>query len=138
MAILGVMFGFCLLLDACVSRVEVARVVSADGGLVATVTETNGGATTDFGYAVEVRRNWPVGWSRRVADFYGATRNDCAYGVNVRWIDNGSLSIEYQQAKDADVVDRIHVLGRPVRVVVRSGVNDPAAPCGGVAYNLNR
>lgn len=136
--VLGLAFGFCLLLDSCVSRVEVARVVNADGGLVATVTETNGGATTDFGYQVDIRRNWPVGWSERVAYFYGARRSDCAYGVNVRWIKNDTLLIGYMQAKSADVVNRTGIFGRSVNVVFKSGINDPSAPCGGVEYNLSR
>jgi hypothetical protein len=138
LGVLGMVFGVCLLLDTCVSNVEVSRIVSVDGRLVATVTETNGGALTDFGYRVEVARNWPIGWPTTAAYLYGATRSDCAYGVNVRWIDDDTLSIDYQQAKDADVADRIGVLGRSVRVVARSGVTDPTAPCGGVAYNLGR
>lgn len=134
-AVLGIVLCICLLLGTCVSRVVVSRVNSPDGSLTASVTETNGGATTDFGYEVHITRNWPLRWDHSVAGFYGAGRSDCAYGVNVRWVGNETLLISYKDAKSADVDQAAHLLGRTVRVMVRTGINDPTAPCGGMEYS---
>jgi hypothetical protein len=134
-AILGCTLCICLLLGTCVSRVVVTQVDSPDGSLVASVTETNGGATTDFGYEVDIARNWPLRWSHSVAGFYGAGRSDCAYGVNVRWIGNNTLLISYKDARSADADKAAYLLGRTVRVITKAGVNDPAAPCGGMEYS---
>jgi hypothetical protein len=135
-AVLGVIFGTVALLDACVSRDEVARAVSPDGTILARVVEVNGGATTDFLYTVHVRRNWlfPL-WDYQVADLYGAGRSECAYGVNLRWEDNRTLAIEYLDAKDVNIDRALSVLGHRINVVPRPGVVDEAAPCGGMLYN---
>lgn len=135
---LGLVFSVCTLLGTCVSRVEVARVLSPDKSLVASVIETNGGATTDFGYEVDVARNWPIYWTHAVAGFYGAGRSDCAYGVNLRWLGSDTLLITYKDAKSADVDRVTHLLGRSVRVVAKAGVNDATAPCGGMEYSQGR
>ncbi len=68
-AVLSFVFCVCLLLGTCVLRVVVARVKSPDNGLVASITETNGGATTSYGYEVDVARNWPLRWNHAVAGF---------------------------------------------------------------------
>lgn len=131
---LGLVLFFCLLLTMCVRQVEVARVRSPDSRLVASVFEINAGATTDFAYEVNVARNWPIRWDHAVAGFYGAGRSDCAYGVNLRWIGNDTLMITYKDAKSTDVDQSAQLLGRKVRIVAKSGVNDPTAPCGGMEY----
>jgi hypothetical protein len=83
-----------------VSSDEVARVRSPTGRLEAVVIETNGGATTSFGYEVYIVPAGSGTWrGREVASFYGAARNDNAYGVNVRWVTVNSLAIEYLQAR---------------------------------------
>lgn len=132
--VLGLAFCFVLLLSTCVSRVEVMRAQSPDGSLTATVFEINGGATTDFAYEIAVARNWPIHWDHAVAGLYGAGRSDCAYGVNIRWIDNNTLMIAYKDAKSVDLDRAAQLLGREVRIIAKSGINDPAAPCGGMEY----
>ena len=100
-----------------VSRDEVVRVASPDGRVEAVLVETNGGATTSFGYEVHVvEKGRPAG--DRVAWLYGAGRNAQAYGANLKWTGENELVIEY------------------IKVSLRSGVNDPTAPAGGMLYNL--
>lgn len=67
-----------------ISRDEVARMSSPDGRLDAIVFETNGGATTSFGYKVEVAKKGSRSGTEG-ANLYGAVRNAQAYGVNIRW-----------------------------------------------------
>jgi hypothetical protein len=115
---------------------EVARVPheSVDAVLV----ETNGGATTSFGYEVFVLRHGAK--PKRgdaAASFYAAVRNDNAYGVNLRWQPNDTLAIEYLEARNAKILaNPVQVDGRPITLVLKSGVNDPSAPAGGMLYNL--
>jgi hypothetical protein len=130
--ILVFIFLACLLLTTCVSRVEVMRAKSPDIGLVATVVEINAGATTDFAYEINIARNWPLRWDHAVAGFYGAGRSDCAYGVNIRWINNETLSVTYKDAKSMDVDQAAQMFGRTVRIIAKEAVDDPAAPCGGM------
>jgi hypothetical protein len=73
-------------------------------------------------------------WDHAVASFYGAGRSDCAYGLNIRWIDNNTLSITYKDAKATDVDQTAQMFGRTVRIIAKGGVDDPAAPCGGMEY----
>jgi hypothetical protein len=113
---------------------EVTRVKSPDGSLLARVFEINGGATTDFAYEVNVSRNWPIHWDHAVAGLYGAGRSDCACGVNLRWIGNDTLLITYKDAKSTDVDQAARLLGRTVRIITKSGINDSTAPCGGMEY----
>lgn len=91
-------------------------------------------ATTDFAYEVNIAQNWPLRWNHAVAGFYGAGRSDCAYGVNIRWINNDTLSITYKDAKSTDVDKAARMFGRTVRIITTKGVDDPAAPCGGMEY----
>lgn len=136
MGALGVILGLALVLETCVSRDEVARVVSPDGKMIARVVEVNAGATTDFLYTIHLRRNWPVPlWDYQVADLYGAVRSDCAYGVNLRWQDHQTLVLEYLEAKEASFDRSVDVLGQTVKILPEAGVQDSAAPCGGMLYN---
>ena len=75
------------------SRDEVARVPSPDGRIEAVLSETNGGATTSFGYEVELDPKQPDGGTE-VASLYGVVRNAQAYGVDLHWEDNHTLVIE--------------------------------------------
>ena len=74
------------------SKDEVARVVSPSGKVDAVLLETNGGATTSFGYEVYVveRGAEPIG--EPAVFLYGAIRNQSAYGVNLKW-ESQKLSI---------------------------------------------
>jgi hypothetical protein len=122
------------------SRDEVARISSPSGQLDAVVIETNGGATTSFGYEVHIVPEGTVASkATEVASLYGAVRNEQAYGVNVRWRRSDLLAVEYLRAKDASLRrPRVSVNGRDVQVVLAGSIADPEAPSGGMLYNLER
>ena len=121
-----------------VTRDEVARVSSPDGRVDAIVIESNGGATTDFAYDVQLVVQGGHG-GEHVAWFYGAVRSDHAYGVNVRWVNDGELSIEYLRATEGRLNKSVvHVAGRDIGIFMRSGVTDESAPRGGMLYNLRQ
>jgi hypothetical protein len=67
-----------------VSHDEVARTWSPNGQVAAILFEENGGATTSFGYEVELGSKNGSG-QKLVAQLYGAQRNEDAYGANLRW-----------------------------------------------------
>lgn len=117
------------------SRDEVSKVASPSGSLVAKVVEINGGATTSFGYEVQVSRSGFHLGGTEVASFYDAVRSDRAYGVNLRWVSESELHVEYLTARSAKLVAR-HIFGPPVRVVLQPGIVDRTAPPGGMLYNL--
>ena len=76
---------------------------------------------------------------KSVARFYGAVRNSQAYGVDLHWQSNDTLSVEYLTSKlPPQVQELADVNGRSVHVVVRSGVEDKSAPAGGMLWNLRQ
>lgn len=129
-----------LVLAACglVSRDEVAKAPSPDGRLEAVLIETNGGATTSFGYEIWLRQT--DGRSgEEVAYLYGAIRSESAYGANLRWTNDGQLSIEYLKAQ-MERLDKqtVTIGGREVHVALKPQIADPNAPSGGMLFNLER
>jgi hypothetical protein len=124
---------------ALVSEDEVARKTSPNGDIDAVLTETNGGATTSFGYLVYLvpRGASAPHDSGRVAMIDGGTRNDQAWGVNLKWLSPDLLSVEYLSARYTDLPQStVPVGGRDIGILLISGVNDPEAPPGGMLYNL--
>jgi hypothetical protein len=117
---------------------EVARSTSPSGKLDAVLVETNGGATTSFGYLVYVvPARESTEQHQGVAYLYGASRSEQAYGVNLRWAGSSDLTVEYLAAREADLrVSNISVAGQQIRVSLKSGVSDPTAPPGGMLHNL--
>lgn len=110
---------------------EVARVPNPDANADAVLVETNGGATTSFGYEVFVlpRGQKPKRSDHAVVSLYGAARNEHAYGANLRWASNDTLVVEYLDAQHADWLNgTLEVNGRVINIVMKSGVNDPTAP----------
>ena len=129
---------FCVGCKQRASSYEVARIASPNGNLEAVLTETNGGATTSFGYEVSVG---PKGAKKdeRVASLYGAVRNAQAYGVNLSWADDHVLRVQYLQAKAVQNVRKtVDVNGQEVLVDLQGGVEDASAPSGGMQYNLQK
>jgi hypothetical protein len=122
------------------SKDEVARVRSPGGDIDGIVVETNGGATTSFGYEIYmVQSGRSMSSGPRVALVYGARRSTSAYGVNLKWIGPGSLAIEYLEAKSVRLDNAFpSVAGRLLTVAVVAGINDPIAPPGGMLYNLEK
>ena len=131
---LGLLFG------ACVSRDEVARATSPDGQIDAVLVETNGGATTDFGYDVFLtihRRSADRGM--RVASLYGAIRSDSAYGANLHWTAPEVLLIEYDSVRGVPWVDSQPDFDKTrFQVRLRPGIVDSTAPGGGMLLNLEK
>jgi hypothetical protein len=119
------------------SHDEVARVPSPSGGAEAVLVESNGGATTSFGYEVYlVRAGEQYRKGKEVASLYGAVRNASAYGADLRWTSSNRLVIEYWSAGDATILRRKSILGgRAITTELRSGVYNAKAPTGGMLYN---
>gem|GEM_PF-4433199 len=52
---------------------------------------------------------------------------------------NDTLVVEYLDAQHADWINgSLGVNGRVINISMKSGVNDPTAPRGGMLYNLER
>lgn len=125
--------------DFWLNREEVLRVASPAHNIDAVLVETNGGATTSFGYEVYlVAKGQNVEGKSRAAFVYGATRNENAYGVNVKWRNPNLLSVEYFRDKGtlSEVKTPFVIDSMPVEVAVQAGVLDPVAPPGGMGFNL--
>jgi hypothetical protein len=122
------------------SRDEVARVLSPSQKTEAVLIEINGGATTSFGYRAYVVKNGSsTFWYKPVANLYGAVRNNHAYGVNLKWHNSAELGIEYFTAKSASLdISSVKIGAEIINVQLRSGVDDPTAPAGGMLYNLEK
>jgi hypothetical protein len=117
---------------------EVAHAASPNGSLEAVLTETNGGATTSFGYEVSVG-TMGAKTLTKVASLYGAVRNEQAYGVNLSWSGDHLLRIQYLRAKAIQNVSRsVTVGGQQIDIELQSGVVDPTAPSGGIHYNQSK
>lgn len=127
----------CIFPDYEPSRDEVARVASPSGKVDVVLIETNGGATTSFGYDVFlVPSGGNFNDGTKVAHFYSAGRNKSAYGVNLVWREK-QLAVEYLDAKIEKLLQNTAIVaGETVKISLRSGVNDPNAPAGGMLYNL--
>ncbi len=136
-AILGLttLFAGC---DTDYSKDIVQHVTSPDGQIEAVVYETNGGATTSFGYEVDVRKAGD-GSGVNVAQLYGAVRNEGAYGVNLRWAGPEALRVEYLRAKSiVRWQPTVAVYGKQVNIALDAGISDPTAPSGGMLHNLHQ
>jgi hypothetical protein len=126
----------CFDLAGSAGREDVAWASSPDGLTHAILLETNGGATTSYGYEIGLhpaphQGEQPVPAGR----LYGAVRNGCAYGVNLRWLSPTELALEFSEARNLDVPAKVTVGGRAIAVVTRPGVSDPDAPCGSMSAN---
>jgi hypothetical protein len=117
------------------SSVQVASAKSPNGHVEAIVAETNGGATVDFGYEISVRSS-PSGAPTRVASLYGAIRSEQAYGVNLVWVGERTLEIQYLRAKSAKLERGAVTLdGQSFAVRLKPGLLDASAPAGGMEYS---
>ena len=108
-----------------ISSDAVARTKSPSGNIEAILEETNGGATTSFGYIVSLRAA-PFSTDRiRVASAYGATRNNHAYGMNLVWVDENTLEIQYWRARSAALESpSVSIGGIEIAVRMKAGVLD--------------
>ena len=132
---------FCSLSTGClVSSDEVTRAASPDHLLDAVVIETNGGATTAFGYEIYIVPHNASAWrGKHVASLYGAVRNENAWGTNAHWLAQDDLAIEYLKAEDVSLIaNAAQIGGHHVKIALRPGILDTTAPAGGMLYNLQR
>ena len=113
-------------------REERAWANSPDGQTHAILVETNGGATTAFGYLVELHPSNHQGQKPvRVADFY-RVESGCEYGLNMRWADANTLVLGIGSASQMHVARSANVGGKTIRVVVQTGVGETVDPCRGM------
>ena len=118
---------------------EVAREESPSGSIDAVLFETNGGATTSFGYLVYLVPHGQRPHRRgEVAMLYGATRNEHAYGASLHWDAPQLLIVEYFRAQRAELrhPEMVVVGADTVDVGFRAGVADTLAQPGGMLHNL--
>jgi hypothetical protein len=118
----------------------VVRATSPSGRFEALLDEENCGATTSFAYVVGLR---PVASSRadriNVASAYGAVRNDQAYGMNLVWVDENTLEVQYWKARWVTIEHpSISIDGVPVTTRKKADVRDESAPAGGMLVNIQR
>jgi hypothetical protein len=118
---------------------EVARIASPSGKLEAVLIETNGGATTAFGYLIYVVKTGskPPKTEKAPADFYRPAGNGSRYGVNLRWKNDALLYADYLSATLAHNSGHAAVYGfEPVTIELRSGIVDPSMPSSEMLHNI--
>jgi hypothetical protein len=118
----------------------VVRATSPSGRVEALLNEENCGATTSFGYVVSLRPGASSGANRiNVASAYGAVRNDDAYGMNLVWIDENTLEVQYWKARWVTIEHpSISIDGVTVTTRMKADVRDETAPAGGMLVNIQR
>jgi hypothetical protein len=118
----------------------VARATSPSGRVEALLDENNCGATTSFEYVVSLRAVASPATARvRVASAYGAGRNDSAYGMNLVWIDESTLEVQYWKAHWVTMEHpSVSLDGATVTTRMKADVRDGSAPAGGMLVNSRR
>ena len=125
------------MLDGEPSKDEVARVVSPTGNVDAVLFETNGGATTSFGYEMYIVEHGAQPTGSPAISLYGAVRNEHAYGANLKWASPDSVAVEFLSAKSTKIKQQAQPIGtHAIHFAIHEGVTDNAAPPGGMLYNL--
>ncbi|XVJ70718.1 MAG: hypothetical protein HEQ39_14670 [Rhizobacter sp.] len=118
---------------------EVARMPSPNEMVDAVVIETNGGATTSYGYEVYLTAPKKKVKGQPVASLYGATRSDKAWGINLQWVSSEKLSVQYLSAKSTQLNEPNAAIGtQQVHVVLESNRPDPNAPQGSMLDNIRK
>ena len=116
---------------------EVARSTAPDGAVDAVLVETNGGATTSFGYDIYVVPRGAKWSGNPVATLYGARRSEHAYGANLHWDAPDTLTVRYLSAISRDLKQpRLTLGGSTIRVALRAGETDRSAAPGGMLREL--
>ncbi len=119
------------------SKDEVARAVSPTGKVDAVLFETNGGATTSFGYEIYLVEHGAQPAGSPAISLYGAVRNEHAYGANLKWASPDSVAVEFLNAKSVKIKQQTQTIGtQAIHLTVHEGVTDNSAPPGGMLYNL--
>jgi len=133
-------FAICLLpllLGSCnltgnVSSEERAWTASPDGQTHAILIETNGGATTAYGYLVELHPSDHQGEKPvRAAKLYRVA-SDCEFGPAIHWRDADTLTVGFETAQQIQVNEEVTVGRKKIHVIVDRTLGDPAKPCKGM------
>jgi hypothetical protein len=113
------------LADYGVGREVVSVVPSPSDKADAVVVETNGGATTSYGYEVHIVPHGATpDRGQEAAYLYGAIGKENRYGVKVRWDGPSRVVVEYLAAKTASVSRPSTVVGgERVAVVLEAGAS---------------
>ena len=109
--------------------------------LDAVLVEGNGGATTSYAYYVYVvPKGEPVSQKlATVASLYDAGRSEHAYGVDLKWEETDRLAVQYLSAKySTNISHEVTIAGEQVSIILRSNINNAAAPRGGMVFNLKK
>ena len=103
-----------------VSYREILRVSNNKANLDAIVVETNGGATTSFGYYVYiVRKGQKISEDLIVASFDSALKDSNSSGLNLDWVGQNKLEISYFRAKSVNLITRkFSKFGFPVEIQI--------------------
>ena len=113
---------------------EVARVNSPSGRIDAIAIEANTGSPAASSFDVFLV---PMGKTHsegvHVASLYAASRSTTAFGINLKWTSAERLSIEYLNARAAEIMEaQAAIANESIEVVLTSGIDDPRAPAGGM------
>ena len=122
------------------SHDEVTRLSSpGNSRLDAVLIEVNTGATDTFKYDLFVLPKGSPTSNKPVLSLVGATRNEQAYGANLRWQGPTHLRVEYLQARPVQGEAGVfQVGGQDVQIELVQGIRDANAPPGGMDYNLQK
>ena len=114
---------------------EILRTASPNGNTIAILYETNGGATTSFGYRIYLASDDIDSSPVEVASIYGAIRNNRgAYGIVPRWVSEDELHIEYYSSlRDTIVPEVRRKSGKPIQIFTKLNINDLSVPPGNMA-----
>ena len=115
----------------------VVRTDSPNGDFVALVEETNSGRSNVLGYNILVEPKASSNSRVLLAKFAGAYRNPKASGVDLIWAAPYTVSVQYLNAKMAEIPFPSVLCGKAViNVEAHSGVLDILAPPGTMLKNL--
>ncbi len=128
---------FIIFLSACSNADDVARLPSPSGKVEAILTEKNSGAATSFLYNVYLVSVTVPEKKIHIAQIHGATRSENSYGINLIWLSENRLELQYYEAKAVKYIkDEIVVDNITYNITSKSGAIDKSAPPGGMLYNL--
>ncbi len=115
-----------------ISKVEVSSVWSPDKSIVATVTETDAGATASLGYIIKVQnKNQIFSFTKEVANLNDAYRSTCASGVDLEWESDNILLIKYLEARWTNLPsEKVNIGGRVITIKLVPKINNYGARCG--------
>lgn len=112
----------------------VGEIADPSGGLFVQIIEHNA-MLSDLGYKILVRDSSTVfSDSTEAAYIYASRRDDCSYGVKVRWLDERTLEIAYRSAEFVNAEDFIWMGGRSIQIKLAPNPLANGLPCESDGY----